>query len=216
MTLLIDSLISLSLIANVILFLYLLSWRETAKVLLEQKSELKDLLDKATLRSSLAHNIIDQRDKYIEKLESEREVAPPSKPAQPQSASQVIAGIQDEILRQQTEPNKPVTKYCPDPDSCNYSDCPTAFCDKDKPVSNPPKCDESVFSFIRELRRELAHQTDMASQADIACRLANERLQQLQEVARRLHQRMETWGHVWDREFVAYHSLPPEVKGETK
>lgn len=22
------------------------------------------------------------------------------------------------------------SKYCPDPDNCNYSDCPTAFCDK--------------------------------------------------------------------------------------
>jgi hypothetical protein len=24
-------------------------------------------------------------------------------------------------------------KYCPDPDRCTYSDCPTAFCDRDKP-----------------------------------------------------------------------------------
>ena len=23
-------------------------------------------------------------------------------------------------------------KYCPDPDNCTYSDCPTAFCDRDK------------------------------------------------------------------------------------
>lgn len=23
-----------------------------------------------------------------------------------------------------------VTKYCPDPDNCTYSDCPTAFCDR--------------------------------------------------------------------------------------
>jgi hypothetical protein len=24
-------------------------------------------------------------------------------------------------------------KYCPDPDHCTFSDCPTAFCDRDKP-----------------------------------------------------------------------------------
>lgn len=106
MTLFIDSIISLSLIANVILFLFLLSWRESAKELLEEKSELKHALDTATLRARLAYNIIDERNKYIEKLESERQLAPPSKPSQPQTASQVIAGIQDEILRQQIEANK--------------------------------------------------------------------------------------------------------------
>lgn len=25
---------------------------------------------------------------------------------------------------------KNATKYCDDPDNCNYSDCPTAFCDR--------------------------------------------------------------------------------------
>jgi len=31
----------------------------------------------------------------------------------------------ESLLGKQTHP-----KYCPDPDSCEYSDCPTAFCDK--------------------------------------------------------------------------------------
>jgi hypothetical protein len=29
-------------------------------------------------------------------------------------------------------------KYCPDPDSCTYSDCPTAFCDRNAEHSLAP------------------------------------------------------------------------------
>ena len=29
-------------------------------------------------------------------------------------------------------------KYCPDPDHCNYSDCPTAFCDAKEPLVPAP------------------------------------------------------------------------------
>jgi len=109
-----------------------------------------------------------------------------------------------------TEPNKPMSDT-PETDAIVQSDLGDSSFIKDLVTIARRKELE-----LNECRKELAHQTDMASQADIACRLANDRLKKLQEVARRLHKRMETWGHVWDREFVAYNSLPPEVKGETK
>lgn len=37
-------------------------------------------------------------------------------------------------------------KICDDPDNCTFSDCPTAFCDKDKPMTTPtPETDAHTF-----------------------------------------------------------------------
>lgn len=36
-------------------------------------------------------------------------------------------------------------KYCDDPDHCTYSDCPTAFCDRDKV---PPPPTRQYYSFV--------------------------------------------------------------------
>ena len=81
---------------------------------------------------------------------------------------------------------------------------------------------KNPYETIKELEREVAHQTDMACQADIACRLANERLKQLQDMARdmRLHLstddivRLKWCGCLVCKLCRTYDSLPPEVKGE--
>jgi hypothetical protein len=38
-------------------------------------------------------------------------------------------------------------KYCTDPDSCNYSDCPTAFCDRNA----APTCYATLVGLIERL-----------------------------------------------------------------
>ena len=42
------------------------------------------------------------------------------------------------------------TKYCPDPDSCNYSDCPTAFCDRNASTHSPAPSGSDALGELRE------------------------------------------------------------------
>ena len=44
-------------------------------------------------------------------------------------------------------------KYCPDPDHCNYSDCPTAFCVAKEPLV-PAPC--SAYERLKAIRSSLA------------------------------------------------------------
>ena len=57
-------------------------------------------------------------------------------------------------------------KYCDDPDNCGYSDCPTAFCDKDKPSpleTNPvfPSKKEFLAMPIEKRRQILETQSEL-------------------------------------------------------
>jgi predicted RNase H-like nuclease (RuvC/YqgF family) len=54
--------------------------------------------------------------------------------------------VADSILSTQP-PIKPNAKYCDDPDSCTYSDCPTAFCDRNSQPPIKPAGDECKHSY---------------------------------------------------------------------
>ena len=44
-------------------------------------------------------------------------------------------------------------KYCPDPDNCTYSDCPTAFCDREGSTHSLQRlC--SAFAVIESMRQK--------------------------------------------------------------